>query len=409
MVGKRGSLFVAFAVLALICLGAGRSAFAVTDKTLYRFNGTYGEGPVAGLVFDSVGNLYGTTSDGGPFGVGTVFELTPGVNGTWSYKMIHGFNGTDGRYPSAGLVLDSAGNLYGTTAAAGPAGRELGNVFELISGADGKWTEKVLHNFSGSDGSEPVSGLVFDASGDLYGTTFSGGGFGKGCVFELIPGSNGKWSEKVLHAFQSNGTDGAAPRAGVIFDESGNLYGTTFDGGKLFDNCGSSGCGTVFELSPGSNGFWSETILFTFQPNTTGRNPDGGVIFDTSGNLYGTTSGSGPANVFSLSPGANGTWTEKVLYSVGGGVTSSLIFDSAGNLYGTNDEVAFELKPDADGQWKESILHTFSQSNGGGGIDPQSSLIFDSVGNLYGTATKGGNLNDCVSQPGCGVIFKLTP
>jgi uncharacterized repeat protein (TIGR03803 family) len=388
------------------------------EKVLLRFNGKNGSSPTSGLVFDSAGNLYGTTASGGTsgsacngIGCGTVFELTPGQDGGWTQKVLHNFAGADGKFPNAGLILDNKGNLYGTTSFGGTqtgcGGRGCGNVFELVRGANGKWTERVLHSFAGKDGARPYASLLFDRAGNLYGTASGGGSYGDGCVFELMPNANGKWTEKVLHSFQSNGTDGGKPLAGLIFDMAGNLYGTTFGGGHLFNGCSSYGCGTIFELFPADNGIWTETILFSFDgPNGTGANPSAGVIFDTAGNLYGTAYTAG--YVFQLTPSGNGQWTETVLDGIGGYPTASLIFDSAGNLYGTNGDAAFELKPGTGGQWTETILHAFSL-NSKGGSNPQASLIFDSTGNLFSTTASGGDLNECTGGPGCGTVFRLTP
>src|ERR1019366_934096 len=212
-------------------------------KVLYSFihNGTDGGFPQAGLIFDAAGNLYGTTSEGGTSsscsgGCGTVFELTPTAGGGWTEKVLHNFNsnGTDGANPYAGLIFDAAGNLYGTTTVGGTY--YYGTVFELTPTAGGGWTEKVLHsfNYNGTDGNNPQASLTIDAAGNLYGTTSGGGTYGnyKGTVFELTPAAGGDWTETVLHNFV--GPDGAAPLAGLIFDAAGNLYGTTSGGGTYY-------------------------------------------------------------------------------------------------------------------------------------------------------------------------------
>ncbi len=203
--------------------------------------------PSAGLIFDAAGNLYGTTGLGGTDGVGTVFELTR-AGGGWTEQVLYNF-GTDGAYPGGGLTFDSAGNLYGTTGEGGI--HILGTVFELTPTVGGGWTETVLHNFgSGTDGAYPGAGVTFDAAGNLYGTTQYGGTYnscsgGCGTVFELTPTAGGGWTEQVLLNF--NGTGGANPYAGLIFDGAGNLYGTTQ---FTYDNCSGFYCGTVFELMP---------------------------------------------------------------------------------------------------------------------------------------------------------------
>jgi len=204
-------------------------------------------------------------------------------------------NGKDGIVPYFGaLIFDGAGNLYGTTVYGGTD--NIGTVFQLTPGSNGKWTEKVLHSFNGKDGGIPYAGLVFDAAGNLYGTTFGN------TVFQLAPRANGKWTEKVLHIF--NGKRGAGPGAGsLIFDAAGNLYGTTEVGGAYTRICG-NGCGTAFELSPGANGTWNEKILYRFN-RTNGYYPIAGVIMDAAGNLYGTTSSGGAhgqGTVFEITP-----------------------------------------------------------------------------------------------------------
>ncbi len=228
------------------------------EKVLHSFcsqpNCADGDYPTAGLIFDAAGNLYGTTYAGGAYGAygpGTVFELTPAAGGGWTEKVLHSFDNdcTDGASPYASLIFDAAGNLYGTTSRrrllpACDAGEGCGTVFELTPTAGGGWTEKVLHSFgNGTDGANPDCDLIFDAAGNLYGTTIYGGTYSYGTVFELTPAGGGNWTEKVLHNFNRNGTDGICPYAGLIFDAAGNLYGTTSLGGTF-------GVGTVFELTP---------------------------------------------------------------------------------------------------------------------------------------------------------------
>jgi uncharacterized repeat protein (TIGR03803 family) len=245
--------------------------------------------------------LYGTTYYGGASGTGcggsgcgTVFQLAPGTNGKWTEKVLHSFkaNGKDGYNPDASLIFDAAGNLYGTTNAGGAS--DYGTVFELVPGRNGTWTETVLYSFGqGKDGTGPTAGLIFDTAGNLYGTTSAGGTgqcqdyngniIGCGTVFQLTPGTNGKWKEKVLHNFNYNGTDGNVPQAGLTFDLTGNLYGTTQFGGA-------NGYGSVFQLTPGPNGRWRAKVLHSFNANgKDGYNPYASLIFDVAGNLYGTT------------------------------------------------------------------------------------------------------------------------
>ena len=245
-----------------------------TEKVLYSFgNGTDGTDPAAGLIFDAAGNLYGTTQTGGTHSGGMVFELTPAAGGTWTEKVLYNFGGTDGDQPAAGLVFDAAGNLYGTTYVGGTS--DKGTVFELTPAGGGTWTEKVLYNFNGTSGAIPQAGLIFDAAGNLYSTTFAGGTYNLGTLFELTPAGGGTWTEQVLHSF-GNGTDGSGPWAGLIFDAAGNLYGTTRYGGSY-------GGGTVFRLNA-----QGETLLYSFS-GADGKNPIAGLALDAAGNLYGTT------------------------------------------------------------------------------------------------------------------------
>jgi uncharacterized repeat protein (TIGR03803 family) len=362
-------LRVAFAILIVAVYAT--SAYAATEKVLLRFGGEEGYNPYAGLIFDSAGNLYGTASYGGSddcaYGCGTVFELTPKTGGGWTKKVVHYFNGKDGYGPRAGLIFDAAGNLYGTTIQGGAD--NYGVVFELTLRAGGGWTEKVLHSFyyEGGDGYLPTTSLIFDGVGNLYGTTSGGGANGggfAGTVFELTPGKGGTWTEKILYSFNDDGKGGNAPAAGLIFDSAGNLYGTTFYGGSgSCSQSGQVGCGTIFELTPKGGGGWTEKILHSFLDNgKDGNYPAASLIFDGSGNLYGTTSEGGP--------------------------------------YGSG--TVFELTSETDGRWTEAVLHNFD-SQGRVGSNPSASLIFDASGNLYGTTSSGN-----AEEPG-GTVFELTP
>jgi uncharacterized repeat protein (TIGR03803 family) len=333
---------------------------------LHFFRGKDGAQPNGALIFDSAGNLYGTTVLGGENdvchngGCGTVFELTPGTGGQWTETVLWSFTGMnyDGANPQAGLVFDSAGNIYGTTFYGGTACENphnfftCGMVFELSPGTNGEWTETVVHDFGGySDGIWPEGGLTFDTSGNLYGTTNEGGAANYGVVFECSPIGGGQWTEKVLLTFTYGADVGGFPGAGLIFDGVGNLYGTA--------GIGTTGDGLVFELSPATNGAWTETVLHNFTGGSDGAGPDCGLIFDSAGNLYGTTGEGGSNNdgvVFELWPGRDGTWNERILHrfngSNGADATAGLIFDSAGDLYGTTlnggsngDGVAYELSP----------------------------------------------------------------
>ena len=407
-----------------------------SEEVLYSFNNTPDGSQAEGnLVLDSSGNLYGTTVDGGAYGHGTVYKLTPGKN-QWTETVLYSFcpqitDCTDGASPQSTLVLDTAGNLYGTSTQGGTYGEQGGFgdgvVFELISNPDGTWAESVLHSFgNGNDGSTPLSGLTFDESGNLYGTTSSGGTGGPNCfggcgtVFELSPGLNGQWNETVLYNFcsQADCVDGNSPDGVLIFDKAGNLYGTTIYGGTPEQHLN----GTVFELTPGENAEWTETVLYEFQDTSTdGANPHAGVIIDQAGNLYGTTelgyetsSGLNNGIIFELTRGQGGQWTEKILHafcsmnpcSDGSAPVTGLVFDQAGNLYGTTVNagifdwgIVFELTPGTNDAWTEIPRYSFQGGADGGG--PLGGVILDSAGNLYGAAPIGG-------VHGYGVVYEVT-
>ena len=320
------------------------------EQVLFSFHGPDGVEPIGSLIFDAAGNLYGATQSGYDSSLGTVYELTPAAGGGWTEQVLHNFNG-DGYDPLAGLVMDAAGNLYGTTEG-GDQNHPYGTVFELMPAAGGGWTAQVIHDFNRDDGEYPWFGsLVLDSAGNLYGTTLEGGAYGVGVVFELMPTGNGNWTEIVLHSFNSDGMDGALPYSGVIFDVAGNLYGITEVGG-------SNGVGTVYKLTPTGDGSWTETTLHSLGTGTDGALPSAGLTFDASGNLYGTTAGGGDlghGTVYELLPDGSGGWTEQILYSFrsspdGNYPNTPLVFDSAGNIYGATggggaygNGTAFEL------------------------------------------------------------------
>lgn len=286
-------------------------------------------------------------------GCGTVFELSPPSNGVgqWIETVLYTFcskaNCSDGASPQSGVIFDSVGNLYGSTNAGGNPGG--GTIFELVPASAG-WAESVLYNFGSAqgDGSGPLGSLVFDVLGNLYGATITGGGpADAGTVFELSPSPSG-WIESVLHAFDVE--DGFNPMGGVALDTAGNLYGTTDQGGT--SSCfGTDGCGTVFELS-GSDGSWTETVLHSFSGGSDGQSPQAGVVLDPVGNVYGTTtrggnprgcSSLGCGTVFRLSPGPGGQWTETLFRFPGSGTLGGVpvapaTLDSVGNVYGTTSE-----------------------------------------------------------------------
>jgi uncharacterized repeat protein (TIGR03803 family) len=381
------------------------SSSAVTEHVLHGFStGKGGANPYAGLIFDKSGNLYGTALLGGTHDYGAVFELTPKSGGGWTEKILHNFEGADGYYPQAGVIMDASGNLYGTTVAGGAHG--VGTVYELLP-TGGRWTEKVVHSFTdnGKDGYQPYAGLTFDAAGNLYGTTYFGGTHGYGTVFELSP-KTGRWTETILYSFKGDGKDGYDVYSGIVFDKSGNLYGTTYGGGAY-------GYGTVYELSSKAGGDWTEKVLHSFNDNgTDGYNPYAGLIIDASGNLYGTTlwgtaAGNSAGTVFEMSPEKGGGWSESILNTFvdtdGWAPYGGLIFDSAGNLYGTttyggvdNGGTVFELTL-KEGQWTKQVLYSFDGYTG-----PYGGLILDRAGNLYGTTFQSWTYE-------YGTVFEFTP
>jgi len=412
----RSDLAFLLIMLATLLLASGAGAQS-KYKTLHSFTGGGAdEQPLAGLIFDSAGNLYGTTS-GGDHGTGTVFKLTPNSDGSWTENVLYDFGG--GGAPQAGLIFDADGNLYSTTYDGGPTG--LGTVFKLTRNSDGTWAESVLYSFCSRsncvDGRSVYAGVIFDHAANLYGTTWLGGAGGQGTVFKLTRHSNGSWTESVIHSF--DGRDGANPGASLIFDLTGNLYGTTYMGG-------SSGMGVVFQLAPKSDGTWKESVIHSFG-GMDGALPYASLVFDQSGNLYGTTTSGGGCNVggsgcgvvFQLTPNADGRWKEKVLHRFtaapdGAFPWTGLSFDHSGNLYGTaagggdpthcsdyffGCGVVFKLTPNLKGGWRETVLHQFRDHPG---AKPFGGLIFDTAGNLYGT-TNGDNTTTF------GSVFEITP
>jgi uncharacterized repeat protein (TIGR03803 family) len=433
------------------------------EKVLYSFQGgTDGATPAGGVVFDSQGNLYGATSGGGSgscagfFQCGTVYQLSPHAQkgGPWTETVLHNFQGNksgDGTSPGGGLVIDKAGNLYGTTGYGGTGGCVLlgskegcGTVYELsppkVKG--GAWTEKVLYSFKGgNDGYVPDGDLVFDSAGNLYGATLFGGGKGTTCnslyqycgtVFELSPPQQkgGKWTEKVLHSF-AGGTDGANPNGGLVFDGEGFLFGTAYSGGGTSD-CyadGVLGCGTVFQLKPPtkSEGTWTETTLHRFHGGSQDTNtPMAGLTWDTNGNLYGSTaggqnSGGDDGAVYQLSKATKGRtqWVETLIrrLSVGDGVSpmAELTFDGIGRLFGTASAggasgggTVFRLElTTRPGAWTVSVLHAFTGTPDGS--YPASRARFDRSGNLYSTTQQGGNIGGTCGNQGCGTVFIAVP
>ena len=424
------ALAMAFAVLVFLA----PSAQAQTYRVLYTFDtGPNAWAPVAGLSMDTAGNLYGTTDRGGgqgdcppPGGCGSVFQLTYTGSG-WAQALLHGFNGpydfgrgpgsfagTDGSYPYARAILGPDGSLYGTTSSGASGG---GTVYQLTP-SRGDWTQTVLHRFvgGGHDGFEPEGDVVFDQAGNLYGTTVSGGAYYyEGTVYRLAHSGSG-WVYTGLYDF-SGGSDGNWPYAGVIFDNLGNLYGTTGAGGAADCIYGGPNCGTVFQLTPSGSG-WTKKIIHNFHDGNDVGNPSA-LIFDRSGNLYGTICGGpgGGGAVFMLSPSGD-SWIFHVLSMLSGtscGFQGGLTLDGAGNLYGATfsggaygSGTIFKLTPYGGGWWYTDLYDFTGGSDGG---EPNGSLVFDRDGNLYGTTQYGGVSHYCggAFYTGCGVVFEITP
>jgi uncharacterized repeat protein (TIGR03803 family) len=417
----------AILLASIIVLGFCRTTFAqATETVLYSFGAfpTDGTTPEGGLLFDSAGNIYGTTNGGGQYcgddgGCGTVYKLSPNVGGGWTETILYNFctNGDpftcpDGANPFAGLIMDKAGNLYGTTSGGGTS--EWGTVFRLSPpiGGSGNWTETVLWNFGdGADnGVVPLYGkLTMDAAGNIYGTTGASGGQNFGIVFELSPVGDGTYVFSILQSFQ--GENGAYPAYGVTIDDAGNLYGTTQLGGSATCTSASCGYGLVYRLSP-SNSKWQETILYKFD-GVTGEHPVSPISIDQSGDLFGTfeVGGGGTCffgtcgGIFKLVPEAGGGGKKYTFYfndsAAGGSPQTGVAIGADDIVYGTigpfdGDDV-YMLQYE-----KESVLYEFcSLPNCADGYGPSMGTITAREGGLYGVTIEGG-------EYGSGVVYSLT-
>jgi uncharacterized repeat protein (TIGR03803 family) len=410
--GGRG-LRCALLALCLMLVTADASATS-KFKVLYSFKDTPdGSMPVAAVAFDGSGNLYGTTQQGGLDHDGTVFELSPGP-GEWSESVLHSFSdGDDGAYPDGGLFVDTSGNLYGTTSlgGSGQCSVTCGTVFEMSPTGNGGWAESMLHNFNGTDGANPTANLIVGKDGAFYGTTQAGGAHGEGTVFRLVKEPDGTWSETVVYSFTGQGVDGAAPMAGLLRGSSGNLYGTTYVGGAYKK-------GTVFEVSRGSKGKWTERLLHSFGRQDGSYPQAEGLTMDAAGNLYGVCPNGGPdgnGSVFRLAHRPHGRWALTILYDFprhkdGWGPVGTLVWDAKGNLYGVTAAggnttcedgcgTVFKLSRRASGKWRYGVVYRLDVQDG---EQPVAGLIWDAKGNLYGTAIYGG-------EHGSGTVFEVTP
>lgn len=411
----------------LILFTALQLSGAQTLTTLYSFAGPRSDGfhPDGSLVLDSQGSFYGTT-EGGVGGCkrarldcGTIFKVdSNGVETT-----LHSFATGANAHPMSGLIADSKGNFYGTTRGTGGATQLDGTVFRLTK----QKNSKALHVFRNNqiqpgDGAFPVSAVVMDSQGNLYGTTENGGTYGLGTVYKV----SASGTETILHSFGGSQGDGVNPASPLLLSAQGNLYGTTLD----HVGVGCSPCGTVFEITPSG----VETVLYTFAGGSDGTTPFGGLIADSQGDLYGTTTAGGGASgncslgcgtVFKLTPSG----AESVLYRFtgvpdGAVPMAALVMDAQGNLFGTThgggNSTNCGFAPDGCGTvfeltsaGSESVLYTFcSEAGCPDGAHPASPLLLDQSGNLYGTAS-GGGISNCGNEgwdnEGCGTLFKLTP
>ncbi len=389
---KTHSASLLVCALALLATAAEAQTFTVLHSFTY---GADGAAPFAGVTLDGAGDLYGTTvAGGGGNGTGTVYKLTH-RDGHWTFATLYNHGGY------GGVTIGPNSSLYGTYVAGASGG-----VFNLqppphfLPNLLAPWRETTLYSLPPSPSGQFYSGVVFDRAGNIYGATLYDGSLGAGTVYELSP-SNGGWTGTVIHNF-GNGLDGDFPYASLLIDAAGNLYGTTLQGGAYGD-------GTVFELSPSAGG-WTESILYSFSGGADGGDPYGGLIFDSSGNLYGATAGlytgGQGGSVFKLTPSGD-TWIFSVLYSFtdGGdecGPRGTPAMDAAGNLYDTTTcfpENVFKLTNN-NGDWTYSSLHQFT--GGDDGALPIAGVTLDANGNLYGTASGGGAYNQ-------GVVFEITP
>ena len=370
-------------------------------RVLHTFTGGNDGGAPEGDLVVHAGALYGTTAGGGTGsctgGCGTVFQLTRNPDNSWTQTVLYKFTGElDGGSPRAGVTFDAAGNIYGTTVQNGDPTCQCGSVYKLTH-SGGRWIETTLYDFTelNGDGALPMSAVVIDRAGNVFGTTFHGGTYNQGTVFELTP-SHGSWIETILYSFVlSNSPNGLTYRSGI-------LYGTTNGGGVY-------GQGIAFRLK--SAGVWTFTDIYDFTGGNNGGFPSTSLTFDPAGNLYGTTVGGGADNVgtvFKLTH-SKGQRVIAVLHSFTGGLDGGqpmgrVTFDSSGNLYGTTGKgggyqagVVFKLTP-SSGEWTSTTIHSFTGGRDGG--TPLAGVVLKPGGNLFGTTAGGGT-------SGLGVVFRF--
>src|SRR5450432_828649 len=409
---------------ALIALAVTANAWAA-ERVLLNFNGTDGSHPWGNMVADTAGNLYGVTAAGGidcpqNNGCGLVFRLSK-VSGVWKETVLHKFTGGNDGYLPNSLILDSAGNVYGTTMNGGGRGgscnqgTDCGVVFQLTPVASGTWPEKILYRFGGGNGLGP-DGLAFDSHGNLFGTTRNGGGGittcaptgGCGVLFELTPTAGVPWTLTVVHVYPYSSSDDPGLPMGLTIGAGDVIYVTSYN--------------EIVQFTPGAGGWTSSTIhSFGGTHNGDGLFPSSVAILDAAGNLYGTTTQGGVLNygvVYELSPGSGGDWTESILHSFGAGSDGKrpdcqLAFDATGNLYGETINgggtggkcgcngwgAVFKLTPSSSAPWPESLPVRFALTNG---ANPQGGLVLNTDGNLYGEVAQGGAYSG-------GALFEVTP
>ena len=342
------------------------SAAATTTDVIFSFEEDDGEYADTDLETDSAGNIYGTTVLGGDHGSGTVFQLSPTPNG-WVQNVLYSFTGgADGGEPYKGVSVDRQGNLYGTAVTGGSGSCEGGcGVVYKLTNSGGTWTQNVIYAFTGgADGSGPGARVTVDGSGNVYGMTPTGGTYGAGTIYKLHP-HGGSWMFQVIHTF-TGGADGSNGSAGRMLLSQGQLYGAATSGGLY-------GAGVVFKLMPTAVGEWDFKKLYSFHGQPDGSFPYGALLRAPAGNVYGTTyygGANGIGAVYELAPRPTGEWKERIIYSFqngsdGNSPISNLVHDSAGNLYGTTSEgglgsgTIFKLTPSGGGQWSESVVHAF--------------------------------------------------
>lgn len=419
----RFRIFTLGSVLLMMMLALSAVANAATESLLYTFTETTNFWPQGALIEDATGNLYGTTRGGGAYGVGSVFELSPPAvsGGAWTLTTLYSFvpYGSGGYVPVSDLVRDQAGAFYGTTFSGGDATCNCGVVYKLVPPVTGgTWTESQLYAFTGnSDGRLPAAAtLALTTKGTLYGVTVRGGTWDSGVIYQLTTKNGKTYTESVLYSF-GDLADASTPSGGILMDSAGNLYGVASQGGAF-------GGGAVYRYVPASQTHAAqESLLFSFGASTTtGTAPNGNLVFDVGGNIYGVTNTGGSTNdygvVYSLAP-AKTTWTETILYtfskSSGVNPVGGLSWNHTNNnLYGTTsslngltsgDGTVFKLVPPAvkGGAWTESTLFEFSYSVTGG--YPTGAPTRDSkTGTLYGTAYNGGVVGCDLF---CGTIWSI--